>query len=285
MPNLKEIRNRMNSSSSTKKITNAMKMVSAAKLRKSQTRSSQLKQYANKLNQIVSNITANIDNVQEVNLAQKRNGETILFVLISSNKGLCGSFNINAAKLLMNRIETEYSDKQIKLMIVGKKGLEILKSKNYNTIRTFTEDIDKLTYSDVDSLAKEITSLYENGKFDKVEIIYNQFKNTALQKPIAEQFLPIKLNKIEKIKSNYIFEPNQTQILNAIIPKSISLQLFKVLLESNVSENAARMTAMHKATDNANELIKELKLKYNKARQDAITKELLEIVAGAEALV
>ena len=284
MSGLKEIRNRISSVSSTMQITNAMKMVSAAKLKKAQDSITATLPYSNKLSDLVKNISASIDSVDSNPLFVKREVKSPLIIVITSNKGLCGGFNSNIIKEVYN-ISSQYGSKKPDLLTIGKKGNDILKKK-FNVISSHNDLYDDFSYSNVRLIANDIMGLYTEGKYDEIVLVYNHFKNAATQIITKEQFLPIAENSDEdlSIQGDYIFEPNREKILNELIPKTLSIQLFKSISDSIAGEHGARMTAMHKATDNASELRDQLKLTYNKARQTAITNEILEIVGGAEAL-
>ena len=284
MSGLKEIRNRISSVSSTMQITNAMKMVSAAKLKKAQDSITATLPYSNKLSDLVKNISASIDSVDSNPLFVKREVKSALVVVITSNKGLCGGFNSNIIKEVYN-IGSQYGTKKLELLTIGKKGNDILKKK-FNVISSHNDLYDDFSYSNVRLIANDIMALYTEEKYDEIVLVYNHFKNAATQIITKEQFLPIAENSDEdlSIQGDYIFEPNREKILNELIPKTLSIQLFKSISDSIAGEHGARMTAMHKATDNASELRDQLKLTYNKARQTAITNEILEIVGGAEAL-
>ena len=284
MSGLKEIRNRISSVSSTMQITNAMKMVSAAKLKKAQDSITATLPYSNKLSDLVKNISASIESVDSNPLFVKRDVKSALVIVITSNKGLCGGFNSNIIKEVYN-IGSQYGTKKLELLTIGKKGNDILKKK-FNVISSHNDLYDDFSYSNVRLIANDIMALYTEEKYDEVILVYNHFKNAATQIITKEQFLPIAENSDEdlSIQGDYIFEPNREKILNELIPKTLSIQLFKSISDSIAGEHGARMTAMHKATDNASELRDQLKLTYNKARQTAITNEILEIVGGAEAL-
>ena len=284
MSGLKEIRNRISSVSSTMQITNAMKMVSAAKLKKAQDSITATLPYSNKLSDLVKNISASIESVDSNPLFVKREVKSALVIVITSNKGLCGGFNSNIIKEVYN-IGSQYGTKKLELLTIGKKGNDILKKK-FNVISSHNDLYDDFSYPNVRLIANDIMGLYTEGKYDEIVLVYNHFKNAATQIITKEQFLPIAENSDEdlSIQGDYIFEPNREKILNELIPKTLSIQLFKSISDSIAGEHGARMTAMHKATDNASELRDQLKLTYNKARQTAITNEILEIVGGAEAL-
>lgn len=290
MANLKEIRSRIISVNSTMQITSAMKMVSAAKLRRAQDAVTQLRPYATKLQDILSNLSSSLD-ANENEYAQEREIKNVLVVAITSNRGLCGAFNnnvIKAAKVLCN---STYKDGNVKVLPIGKKAFEAFKNTTHTTKGSLLpQNLEKLyedlTFEKVAPIAENIMDRYKEGSFDKVILVYNKFKNAATQELMREQFLPIlpSAQEDDTASVDYLFEPSKEQIIKELIPKSLKTQLFKAVLDSHASEHGARMTAMHKATDNANDLQKALKLHYNKARQAAITAEILEIVGGAEAL-
>ena len=284
MSGLKEIRNRISSVSSTMQITNAMKMVSAAKLKKAQDSITATLPYSNKLSELVKNISASIDSVDSNPLFVSREVRKTLIIVITSNKGLCGGFNSNVIKEVYN-ISSEYGSNKPDLLTIGKKGDDILKKK-FNVISSHNDLFEQFSYLNVKSIASKIMQLYTDEKYDEVILVYNHFKNAATQIITKEQFLPISENTDNNVSTSgdYIFEPNREMILEELIPKTLSIQLFKSISDSIAGEHGARMTAMHKATDNASELRDQLKLTYNKARQTAITNEILEIVGGAEAL-
>ncbi len=292
MASLKEIRTRIKSVTSTRQVTSAMKMVSAAKLRKAQEAVTQIKPYVNKLHEIFTHISGNLDtSTENVYIEERKVVNKVLIVCISSNKGLCGAFNSNIVKSTMNLITTKYSTQygrgNVKICAIGKKAAEALTHRGYQISETHHELFDNLQFSRVKPLAEAIMSSFANKEYDKVEIIYNQFKNAAVQILTTEQYLPIKGKKEDDAKnfvSNYIYEPSQKSIVLELIPQSLKIELYKILLDSFAAEQGARMTAMHMATENAIELLRELKLNYNKARQAAITTEILEIVSGSEAL-
>ena len=285
MANLKEIRNRITSIKSTMQITSAMKMVSAAKLKKAQDAITAMRPYSSKLTELLQNLSATLDSDAGGAYATQREVSKVLLVAITSNRGLCGGFNSSITKKVVRTIEENYSGTSVDIFSIGKKGGDVL-SKAHNIIAKRNDLFDDLTFDNVAVVAEELMEMYVDGKYDKIEIIYNQFKNAATQIPQVEQFLPIK--PIEggdaNVNSDYIFEPSKEEIVEALIPKSLKTQLYKALRDSFASEHGARMTAMHKATDNATDLRDDLLLTYNKARQAAITNEILEIVGGAEAL-
>ena len=283
MANLKEIRNRISSVSSTMQITSAMKMVSAAKLKKAHDAITAMRPYANKLTALLQNLSANLDAESGSKFAESRPVKTVLIVAITSNRGLCGAFNSNIIRQT-NQLAEIYSDKKISVVAIGKKGNDVL-SKNLEILSNQSTVFDNLTFENVAEIADMLMTNFESGAFDKIELVYNKFKNAATQIVTTEQFLPIVATADERgVPSDYIFEPTKEEIIKTLIPKSLKMQLYKAIRDSFASEHGARMTAMHKATDNATELRDQLKLTYNKARQAAITNEILEIVGGAEAL-
>jgi F-type H+-transporting ATPase subunit gamma len=293
MANLKEIRVRRESVASTRQITSAMKMVAAAKLKKAQDAIVQLRPYAEKMHEILASISGSI-RADEGNLyAQERDEESVLIVVITSNRGLCGAFNSNAIKAAVQSALETYSTQmmagQVHFCAIGKKGHDFLKKNGYNVIFNGSDLFDELTFERSARIAEMVMELYVEGDYDHVDIVYNQFKNAATQILTTEQFLPIKMDALgedhqEPVNVDYIFEPSKQYILEEMIPRSLKLEFYKAILDSYASEHGARMTAMHKATDNATELLKDLALEYNKARQAAITNEIIEIVGGAEAL-
>ena len=289
MANLKEIRNRITSISSTMQITSAMKMVSAAKLKRAQDAIVQMRPYAEKLQEILGNLSATLD-LSENAYSEAREVKNILIVGITSNRGLCGGFNNNIIKRVKVLVNDDFADSNVKVLCLGKKIKDVYKkTDNYyiNDDLAVVEDIfNDLTFDNVAIIGQNIMELFQDKTFDKVIVVYNQFINAASQNVMTEDFLPI-IPVIEEGNNSggdYIFEPGKSEIVEDLIPKSLKVQLFKGLLDSQASEHGARMTAMHKATDNANDMKNELTLSYNKARQAAITNEILEIVGGAEAL-
>jgi len=291
MPNLKEVRNRIVSVGSTMQITSAMKMVSAAKLKRAQDAITQMRPYANKLQEILQNVSSSLDTSENA-YARNTSAKNILLVAISSNRGLAGGFNANIIKRTWNLIKNDYQGQNVSVVCIGKKVNDAFKRTNYGIVGTdlphnLNEIFDRLNYENVAPIAEKIMEAFVNNEFDKVVLVYNQFKNAAVQVVQAEQFLPIESatpNETSSTSTDYIFEPNKEFIVNDLIPRSLKTQFYKALLDSLASEHGARMTAMHKATDNAKEMLRNLKISYNKARQTAITTEILEIVAGAEAL-
>lgn len=283
MANLKEIRNRITSIGSTMQITSAMKMVSAAKLKKAQDAITQMRPYANKLTELLQSLSATLEGEVGGVYSEQKEISRVLLVPITSNRGLCGGFNSNVIKATKN-IADNYKGKQVDLLTIGKKGNDIL-AKNYTVIENHSDIFDDLTFNNVAVIAEKIMSLFAEGEYDRVDLVYNRFKNAATQIETIEQFLPIEpIKGAVKANTDYLFEPTKAEIVLELIPKSLKTQLYKAIRDSFASEHGARMTAMHKATDNATELRDDLLLKYNKARQAAITNEILEIVGGAEAL-
>ncbi|QTD36526.1 ATP synthase F1 subunit gamma [Polaribacter batillariae] len=285
MANLKEIRNRITSIGSTMQITSAMKMVSAAKLKKAQDAITAMRPYSSKLTELLQNLSATLDSDVGGVYSTQREVSKVLIVVITSNRGLCGGFNSSIIKEVAKTIDTKYANATVDLFTIGKKG-DIL-SRKCKIVDTRNDIFDDLTFDNVAEIAQKLMDLYANGTYDKIELVYNQFKNAATQLPQVEQFLPIKPiegGNANTVNSDYIFEPSKEEIVEALIPKSLKTQLYKAIRDSFASEHGARMTAMHKATDNAKDLRDELLLTYNKARQAAITNEILEIVGGAEAL-
>jgi F-type H+-transporting ATPase subunit gamma len=289
--NLKEVRLRIASVNSTQQITKAMKMVSAAKLRRAQDAIIQMRPFANKLREILENLSGNIDASEGGAFAKARPEKQILIVAITSNRGLAGAFNSNIIRNVNRLINENYSSQakagNVKVLAIGKKGSDFFNKNKNLYLGNHNEVFNSLNFENAAKIAEDIMKEFEKGSYDRVILVYNQFKNAAVQYAIVEQMLPITPPaKSEKKKQSidYIFEPSKEEIVLELIPKSLKIQLYKALLDSHASEHGARMTAMSKATDNAGELIKTLKLQYNKARQAAITNEILEIVGGAEAL-
>jgi F-type H+-transporting ATPase subunit gamma len=284
MANLKEIRNRISSVSSTMQITSAMKMVSAAKLKKAQDAITAMRPYSNKLTELLQSLSATLDADSGSKYSVQREVNNVLIVAITSNRGLCGAFNSNIIKQANALIEDVYSDKNVSVLAIGKKANDAF-SKQDRVIANKSEVFDDLTFDNVAEIAEMLMQKFVEGEFDKIELVYNSFKNAATQIVMTEQFLPIvPVESDANVNLDYIFEPSKQEIVETLIPKSLKTQLFKGVRDSFASEHGARMTAMHKATDNATELRDQLKLTYNKARQAAITNEILEIVGGAEAL-
>jgi F-type H+-transporting ATPase subunit gamma len=292
MPNLKEVRTRIASVKSTQQITSAMKMVAASKLRRAQNAILKMRPYAAKLKEILQNLSASLDSGDVNVYAEIRKPEKILMVVITSNRGLCGAFNSNVLRTAVQRIQFDYASQNtsgnISLLTIGRKATEFFTKRGYKVVSSHDSIFDNLNYDSASAIATSIMDAFAAKGYDKVEIIYNQFKNAAVQQLTVEQFLPVEapVQSATNVKNNvdYIFLPSKQEIVTELIPKSLKIQFYKTILDSNASEHGARMTAMHQATDNAGELIKALNLSYNKARQAAITNEILEIVSGAEAL-
>jgi len=287
MPNLKEVRNRIVSVGSTMQITSAMKMVSAAKLKRAQDAITQMRPYANKLQEILQNVSSSLD-TSENSYARNTKAKNVLLIVISSNRGLAGGFNANVIKKAWGLIKNDYNGQDVSVICIGKKANDAFKRTEYNIRGTdlphgLNEVYDNLNYNTIAPIADKIMETFVNKQFDKVILVYNQFKNAAIQIVQAEQFLPIVATKTEgkNSSSDYLFEPSKEFIVSDLIPRSLKTQFYKALLDSVASEHGARMTAMHKATDNAKDMLRDLKISYNKARQTAITTEILEIVAGA----
>ena len=292
MANLKAIRIRITSVKSTRQITSAMKMVSAAKLRKAQDKIVRLRPYANKLQEIQVNISRSLAE-QEINNIYGRDTSPgkVLLIVITSNRGLCGAFNANVVKETRNIMVEKYSDQlrdgNLKILTIGKKGLDFFRKQNIPMLPDQNNLLHDLSFDNASIIAEQIMNSFASGEFDRVELVYNKFKNAAVQILTNELFLPIKSITGEKeaaVPADYIYEPNTVEIINELIPKSLKIQFYKAILNSFVAEHGARMTAMHKATDNATTMIRELTLHYNKARQSTITNQILEVVSGAEAL-
>ncbi|MES2417186.1 MAG: ATP synthase F1 subunit gamma [Bacteroidota bacterium] len=291
MANLKEVRIRISSVQSTQQITKAMKMVSAAKLKRATNAIVQLRPYATKLKEILGNLSASLEGTSSP-FIEEREPNKVLIVVVSSNRGLAGAFNMNVIKTANNLIAEKYSDQfkkgSVSILAIGKKAQDFYEKRNYNVIGNNNEVYAALTFENVTKITEAIMAGFENEDFDKVELVYNRFKNAAVQILTTEQLLPLPksetANDAKSSNTEYILEPNQEEIVKTLIPKSIKIQLYKAVLDSHASEHGARMTSMDKATENAGDLLKALKLAYNQARQAAITTELTEIVSGAAAL-
>ncbi|MBR4136305.1 MAG: ATP synthase F1 subunit gamma [Bacteroidales bacterium] len=290
MGNLKEIRTRISSIESTQKITSSMKLVSAAKLRRAQTSIQYLRPYSEKLNEILADLSTASASLDEMPLFEQRTPEKVVIVAITSNKGLCGAFNSNIVKAVNHLVESQYADQNrqgnLQMICIGKKGKEQL-SKTYPVMQSNEKLIDNPDFSEVSAICDQLTQEFLKGEIDKVEIVYNQFLNAATQRVTVEPFLPITNIAAEETAASgndYIIEPSPQEVLEELIPKIMRTQLYKTLCDSIASEHGARMISMTKATDNATEILRDLKLKYNNARQSSITNELIEIVSGAEAL-
>ncbi len=283
MANLKEIRIRIASVSSTMQITSAMKMVSAAKLKKAQDAITAMRPYAQKLTELLQNLSSALSEDIGGEYTAQRPINKVLIVAITSNRGLCGAFNTNVIKDV-KKLADSYQGKQVDILTVGKKGNDIL-VKTHNVVGNKSKIFDNLKFSAVSEIAEDLMQKFVNGEYDRIELVYNHFRNAASQDVLTEQFLPLQpVEGKQNVATDYIFEPSKEEIVVTLIPKSLKIQLYKAIRDSFASEHGARMTAMHKATDNATELRNQLKLTYNKARQAAITNEILEIVGGAEAL-
>jgi len=287
---LKEVRNRIKSVQSTQQITKAMKMVSAAKLRRAQDAITQIRPYAQKLQEMLSNIVSNSNGDVNMSLAAERPVEHVMIIIVTSDRGLCGGYNSNLIKLAKQVIAEKYSEQaakgKVQILPIGKKGFENFNKSNFKVINQYWEILHGLSFEKVQAAAKHAMNAFANKEVDAVELIYSEFKNAATQRFVAEQFLPVtKIAKTQGQKNaDFIFEPGKEVLIAELMPKILNTQLFKATLDANASEHGARMTAMDKASDNANELLKSLKISYNRARQAAITTELTEIVSGAAAL-
>ena len=283
---LKEVRSRIKSTQSTQQITKAMKMVSAAKLRRAQDAITQMRPYARKLQDMLSNIIGSLEGDMNLALAETRPVANVLLIVVTSDRGLCGGYNANLVKLAKATIEEKYPTQKITIWNIGKKGYESLTKSGFNTNADFKDIFLNLTFGNVQLAAKAAMNAFANKQFDAIEVIYSEFKNAATQEFKAEPFLPIPkiATKGGQKKTDFIFEPNKESLVAELMPKILNTQLFKAVLDANASEHGARMTAMDKASENANELLKSLKISYNRARQAAITTELTEIVSGAAAL-
>lgn len=293
MANLKEVKNRIVSIQSTQQITSAMKMVAAAKLRKAQDKITNLRPYSEKLTGILQNVSSGVDNAGENQFGSERELNNVLLVVVSSDRGLCGSFNSTIFKNALALIKKKYSGAEanggLYILPVGKRSLEFFKKRKYQVVEDYSTLFGDLTFDNAKPAAEHAMNGFLDGQYDQIELIYNEFKNVATQILRTEQFLPVAQSEesneaVATSGIDYLFEPSQAYVVNEIIPKSLKIQFYKALLESNASEHGARMTAMDQATENAGELLKELKLTYNRTRQAAITTEILEIVGGAEAL-
>jgi F-type H+-transporting ATPase subunit gamma len=293
MANLKEVRTRITSVISTSQITSAMKMVSASKLRRAQDAIIKMRPYAAKLKEIMQNLSTSLEDTGESVYTKARPVQKVLLIVIASNRGLCGAFNSNVFKAAMVLINEKYAAQHkagnLQIMCFGKRTSEFFTRRNFKIVSSNAAIFESLKFENVAPIAEKIMKEFATGEYDVVEMVYNQFKNAAVQILSSEQFLPVipaeaLKSGIAKSAVDYIFEPSKEEIISELIPKSLKIQLYKALLDSHAAEHGARMTAMHKATENAKEMLKDLRLSYNKARQAAITKEILEIVSGAEAL-
>jgi F-type H+-transporting ATPase subunit gamma len=285
MANLKAIRTRMNSVRTTRQVTSAMKMVSAAKLRRAQEAIIRIRPYANKLYDILGNLSDSLTSIEDNPFSVDRGNTNILIVAINSNRGLCGAFNSNVNRRVFQMIHEDFSESNVQLVTIGKNTYDFFRRRGFESNNN-NHLYDHLDFEHVSPVADKIMNEFVQGKYDKVYLVYNEFKNAVTQYLMVEQFLPVVAKPIENkgITGDYIFEPSKEEIIKDLIPKSLKIQFYKALLDSNAAEHGARMTAMHKATDNATDLLRSLNLQYNKARQSTITNEILEIVSGAEAL-
>jgi F-type H+-transporting ATPase subunit gamma len=292
MANLKLIRIRITSVKSTRQITSAMKMVSAAKLRKAQDKIVRLRPYANKLYEILVGLSQSLSDSETDNIyGRVSSPEKVLIVVITSNRGLCGAFNTNVIKetkrVISEKYYEQYKNGNLWLLTIGKKGFDYFRKQKVNMLSEQNNLLYDLTFANVAQVVDQVMNSFTSGEFDRIELIYNQFKNAAVQNLTNELFLPVESVPAGKVKASpvdYIYEPGQEEIIKELIPKSLKIQFYKAVLDSFVAEHGARMTAMHKATDNATSMIRDLTLQYNKARQATITNQILEVVSGAEAL-
>jgi len=286
MPSLKDIRNRIASVSSTMQITQAMKMVSASKLKRAQDAITAMRPYSTKLTEMIQGLTAGMDEQSDSDYSARRKENRVLIVAITSNRGLCGAFNSNVIKQVVNLRQELYVASEVQLLTIGKKGRDVLR-KRVDIFADYSDILDQIDFAQVEQIAQKLIDAFLEGEFDSIQLVYNRFKNAATQIVESEQFLPLippSEDQAHALAVDYIYEPQQEEMLKELIPKALKIQLFKAIRDSIASEHGARMTAMHKATDNAKEMKDQLKLTYNKARQAAITGEILEIVGGADAL-
>jgi F-type H+-transporting ATPase subunit gamma len=291
---LKEVRERIKSVINTQQITKAMKMVSAAKLRKAQNAIVQVRPYANRLNRMLSNILSNLDGGGDTSFGKAREVKNVLIVVVTSNRGLCGAFNTNICKeataLITEKYGKQRSTRNVSMLFIGKKGYDYFRRRfqDVTFITDFIPVYENVAYENVSAVARERMTEFTAGKYDAIEIVYSRFKNAATVFPTAEQWLPVPKMEVpagtKAKKSDYIFEPNEQELLETLVPSILQLAFHKCVLDTQASEHGSRMTAMDKATENAEELLKSLKIFYNKKRQEAITTELGEIVSGAAAL-
>ncbi|RAI86964.1 ATP synthase F1 subunit gamma [Algoriphagus yeomjeoni] len=288
MANLKEVKERITSVVSTQQITKAMKMVSAAKLRRAQDKITQMRPYSQKLTQILNNVSAASDGAADIVFAEKREVRNVLIIPVTSDKGLCGAFNTNIIKAVNLAVAKQFSDKDITILPIGKKAFEAFKKRDFKLVSDYSQLFQDLTFDNARNAAEFAMNAFIAGEYDQVVLVFNEFKNVATQEVVVEQFLPMaKEDSTQEEKApevDYIMEPSRKYIIEELVPTSLKIQFYKAVLESNASEHGARMTAMDKATENAGELLKELRLMYNRTRQAAITNEILEIVSGANAL-
>lgn len=294
MANLKEVKTRMESVNSTMQITSAMKMVSASKLRKFQNAITALRPYADSLNKVMHNVSAGLDSSKNV-FAEVRQSGKILVIPVTSNKGLCGVFNSTVIKeterLIREELKSQFEEGNVDVLCIGNKADEMMRARKYNVVCNESDILDNLTYENVVPFAERLMNDFKEHKYDRIIFVYNRFKNASTQILVSEQFLPIVMedvnigeNEVKTEEIDYIFQPDKENILNELIPKSLKLQVYKMILDSFTSEQGARMVSMTKATDNAIELLKDLTITYNKQRQSSITNEIVEIVSGANAL-
>ena len=290
MSNLKEIRTRISSVKSTRQVTAAMKMVSAARLKKAQDAILRIRPYTGKIEEILSLVSASLETPDESPYTRQREPGKVLVVLISSNRGLCGAFNSSISKMALETVFSLYG-RQLEagnadFFVIGRQGERFLRSRGMKIAGQANDLFDSLSFDNVAPLAEQLMADFTTHRYDRILLVYNQFKNAAVQVMATEQFLPVKMaaGGQKKVRTDYIFEPSKKEIVTELIPRSLKIQFYKALLDSNAAEHGARMTAMHQATDNATELIRELTITFNKARQAAITNEILEVTNGAEAL-
>lgn len=289
MANLKEVRNRITSVKSTQQITKAMKMVSAAKLRRAQQKIQQMRPYAVKMNELLGNVSGNVEGSTSQKYFNSQGGSKSLYVLVTADRGLCGGFNSGLFKSLRTDFQgdlaTAYENGEIDFYCVGKKGRELMERFGANIIKKHDGFFQSFGWDDAEKIAGELMDLYESGEYKEIHVVYNHFKNAATYVVTKEQWLPV-AGTPEAVESNndYVFEPGKVEILDELVPRSLKISFFKALLDSNAAEHGARMTAMDSATENAQDLLRDLSIEYNKARQATITNEILEIVGGAEAL-
>ncbi len=291
MASLKDIRTRINSVKTTRQVTSAMKMVSAAKFKKSQDDISHIRPYVERLAGIIFDLSQSLEDGVELEWSREREPNKVLLVVVSSNRGLCGAFNTNVIKetekIIKQQFNHQFKSGNLDIFAIGKQAQKVLNLRGYAVKKDFNEIYSDINFSAVKSISQEIMTAFQEEKYDKVVLVYNEFKNAAVQEIRTEQFLPLQLPKEDDYKVNsinYIVEPNPVYFIEKVIPNALHTMFYRVILESLASEHGARMTSMHKATDNATEMISDLQLIYNKARQGAITTEILEIVGGAEAL-
>jgi F-type H+-transporting ATPase subunit gamma len=292
MPGLKEVRTRITSVKSTQQITNAMKMVAASKLRKAQTSILKLRPFAAKMQEILQNLSASTGDSVDNAYAQHRQVQKVLLVVITSNRGLCGAFNSNIIKSALGLMASDYQAQaqahNVHLLTIGRKATEFFTKRKFNVVGSHDDLFDKLTFENASIVAEKVMKMFNAKEYDRIDLVYNQFKNAAVQRLVVEQYLPVPPPEAQaqhaKSDTDYIFEPGKEIIVQELIPKTLRIQFYKAVLDSFASEHGARMTAMQKATENAKDLLRDLNISYNKARQNAITNSILEIVSGAEAL-